>query len=672
MAKANTTNGIFRLPFLERAVEFTGERMTTASDGLEFEHLHRYCLARDLCRGLDVLDVASGEGYGSAILANVARSVIGVETDPGSVRHAQQAYSAKNLRFVQGSGLDLPLDDASVDAVVSFETVEHIREHSRFASEVRRVLRPGGRFIASTPNQNAARDELFNDSKLMESTAQEFEAFLHAHFANVVLLRQQSLLSSLIAAADRSLWHSYERGSQEYLEASGGLARAPYLLGVASDAELPEIASSAYVDRQRIDNVLQAALRDRAISEQRDAALAEAEDLRDAARAALAEAEAQRDAARAALAKYNARTFSAAPRPIGRAARVLVAPFRRPARLFRFFLVDDIQQKIDRARWTIETLGETLSAFRTDASRHTVDLAARIDSLTAGLAARVDSVETRLEELSLRVRTPIEVDDSTVAVRTADGFVLVPRSDTTLLLMLCDAGPQGLEPGTRRLLTRLLVSGMMFVDVGAHIGLLTLAGARAVGPQGRVVAFEPTPITFDLLIRALAISGLGDRVEAQRLACGARAERRAFHVATVLGHSSLLEPATVGSDRGVQRIEVDVVRLDDVLPTGARVDVVKIDVEGAELDVLAGMTRILGENPDLAIIAEFGPAHLRRARITPEAWFEAFHMHGLEAYAIDELSDECNRVGHQDLTAVESVNILFCRTNSRAAAHAKS
>ena len=222
------------------------------------------------------------------------------------------------------------------------------------------------------------------------------------------------------------------------------------------------------------------------------------------------------------------------------------------------------------------------------------------------------------------------------------------------------------------LLKRLLVSGMMFVDVGAHIGLLTLTGARAVGPQGRVVALEPTPITFDLLIRALAISGLGDRVEAQRLACGARPERRAFHVATVLGHSSLLEPATVGTDRGEQRIEVDVVRLDDVLPAGARVDVVKIDVEGTELDVLAGMTRILRENPDLAIIAEFGPAHLRRAQITPDAWFEAFHIHGLEAYAIDELSGECNRVRHQDLTAVESVNILFCRTNSRAAAHAKS
>jgi FkbM family methyltransferase len=364
---------------------------------------------------------------------------------------------------------------------------------------------------------------------------------------------------------------------------------------------------------------------------------------------------------------------------LGRGARWLLAPFRQPATVFRRSLVGDSQQKIHHGQRTTEkldealrSLAETLSAFRSDANLHLSELAAKIDSRTANLATRVDSVEAKLAELSLRVRTPIEVDSSTVAVRTADGFVLVPRSDTTLLLMLCDAGPEGLEPGTRRLLTRLLVSGMTFVDVGAHIGLLTLAGARAVGTRGRVIALEPTPVTFDLLVRALAINGLSDRVEAHCLACGARPERRAFHVATVLGHSSLLDPAPACLERGASRIEVDVVCLDDLLPVGAQVDVVKIDVEGAELDVLAGMTRILRENPDLAIIAEFGPAHLRRAKITPDLWFEAFHVYDLEAYAIDELSGECDRVSREDITAIESVNLLFCRANSRAAARAKS
>src|SRR5208283_3232186 len=112
MVERNTADGNFKVSFPERSMEFTGERMTTAIDGeIEFEHFHRYCLARDLCAGLDVLDVASGEGYGSSILANVARSVIGVEIDAESVAHAQEAYRAKNLRFLQGNALDLPLDN---------------------------------------------------------------------------------------------------------------------------------------------------------------------------------------------------------------------------------------------------------------------------------------------------------------------------------------------------------------------------------------------------------------------------------------------------------------------------------------------------------------------------------------------------------------------------------
>ena len=126
--------------------------MTSGVEGqIEFEHFHRYCLARDLCQDLDVLDVASGEGYGSAILAGVALSVIGVDIDEGTLAHSREAYPLENLRFLHGSAIDLPLEEASVDAVVSFETLEHIREHDDFVAEVKRVLRPGGLFIVSTP-----------------------------------------------------------------------------------------------------------------------------------------------------------------------------------------------------------------------------------------------------------------------------------------------------------------------------------------------------------------------------------------------------------------------------------------------------------------------------------------------------------------------------------------
>src|SRR5271168_673674 len=82
---------------------FTGERLTSDYGGqTQIEHLHRYLLAREWCRGKDVLDVASGEGYGTALLAQVARSAVGVEIAPDAVAHATSSYTRENLNYVQG------------------------------------------------------------------------------------------------------------------------------------------------------------------------------------------------------------------------------------------------------------------------------------------------------------------------------------------------------------------------------------------------------------------------------------------------------------------------------------------------------------------------------------------------------------------------------------------
>jgi ubiquinone/menaquinone biosynthesis C-methylase UbiE len=310
MPPAAVTNGNFRVLLPVKSLEFTGERMTTAVEGpTEFEHFHRYCLARDLCQGRDVLDVASGEGYGSAILASVGRSVIGVEIEAGTVAHAAETYRGDNLRFIQGSASNLPLEDACVDVVVSFETLEHIREHEQFVLEVRRVLRPGGTFIVSTPDRSiySGRLESFNQFHLLELVEAEFEALLRTHFAHVVILYQRAILGSVIAATQKGgQWRSYERRATEYIEASSGLSRSPYLIGVASDADLPHVASSAYIDRRGVGEVILQFMRAPELERERDAARAaqaEAERERDAARAAQAEAERERDAARAAQAE---------------------------------------------------------------------------------------------------------------------------------------------------------------------------------------------------------------------------------------------------------------------------------------------------------------------------------------------------------------------------------
>ena len=135
-------------------MEFTGERFIPEVHGnIELEHLHRYLLACKTVAGKTALDIASGEGYGSAMLARTAHKVIGVDISQEAVSHAQAKYIAKNLEFRLGSCSKIPLDDASVDVVVSFETIEHHNEHEAMMKEIKRVLRPGGVLVISSPDK---------------------------------------------------------------------------------------------------------------------------------------------------------------------------------------------------------------------------------------------------------------------------------------------------------------------------------------------------------------------------------------------------------------------------------------------------------------------------------------------------------------------------------------
>jgi ubiquinone/menaquinone biosynthesis C-methylase UbiE len=137
----------------------TGERLMTDNRSENVpEHLHRYALACRLASGVDTLDIACGEGYGTNLLASHAASVVGVDVSADAIAHASQKYKRSGLRFLHGSATAIPLPDGSVDLVVSFETLEHLREQDEMLRDIRRVLRPGGKLIMSSPDKRFYSD----------------------------------------------------------------------------------------------------------------------------------------------------------------------------------------------------------------------------------------------------------------------------------------------------------------------------------------------------------------------------------------------------------------------------------------------------------------------------------------------------------------------------------
>ncbi len=285
---------------------------------------------------------------------------------------------------------------------------------------------------------------------------------------------------------------------------------------------------------------------------------------------------------------------------------------------------------------------------------HAVD---RLDQVLGVLGPRFD-------ELEIKVRPLVEIDAESVAVRTADGYVMLPRSEPLFVTAVANATSGGLEPGVRRVLRALLRPGDACADVGANVGLLTAAMAFAVGAEGRVWAFEPEARVRAQLARTLHLNGLA-QVVLSGAAVGSQAGRLTFHQSPIIGHSSLYAlPAD--EQAGERAVEVEVVRLDAVVPPGTALAAVKIDVEGAELDVLRGMARVVADSPDLAVVAEFGPSHLHRVGIAPDAWFAAFAEHGLAPRLIGEPHGTVSPVTAAELADVESANLVFVRPGGTA------
>jgi len=238
--------------------KWTGERLETfVYNETAIEHLHRYAIALNYVKDKVVLDIACGEGYGSNLLADLARSVAGVDIDSATITQARNKYTKTNLKFSEGSVEQIPSPDHAFDVVVSFETLEHITEHEKMFHEIKRVLKPGGLLIVSTPEKKYYSDlpknsNPFHRKELYET---QFRELVGRFFCHYFCFYQTLAVSSIALVETEGRVKIFEGNYTAILPKNN--IEPVYLIAVASDSEIDKPVSSLFLDKSMLRNALE-------------------------------------------------------------------------------------------------------------------------------------------------------------------------------------------------------------------------------------------------------------------------------------------------------------------------------------------------------------------------------------------------------------------------------
>ncbi len=173
-------------------LELTGERTlpdVPAENYWYRRHLAVYEWIAARCAGLDVVDMACGEGYGVDVLARRARRVTGVDANPEAHEHARLKYTRPGVRFIR----DLVESYGEPCDVVTFlQTIEHVQDPAEILRHFQRMLRPGGTAYVSTPNlltlAPPGAEKSDNPWHVKEYRAEEFRVLCEGVFEHVELL----------------------------------------------------------------------------------------------------------------------------------------------------------------------------------------------------------------------------------------------------------------------------------------------------------------------------------------------------------------------------------------------------------------------------------------------------------------------------------------------------
>jgi len=193
---------------------------------------------------------------------------------------------------------------------------------------------------------------------------------------------------------------------------------------------------------------------------------------------------------------------------------------------------------------------------------------------------------------------------------------------------------QGYEKGTTKLFTELVKEGMNVVDIGANIGYYTLLAARRVGPHGRVYAFEPEPQNFKLLTENLRLNGYKNVIAVQKAVSNKSGTVSLFLGMRGSGTHSLVSTR----DYSKEAIGIEAVTLDEFFEKAGTPDihVIKMDIEGWEIEALDGMRNTVIHNSPLSMLLEFYPWGLLTRNMNPKALIDKVTQLGFSISIIDD------------------------------------
>ena len=286
------------------------------------------------------------------------------------------------------------------------------------------------------------------------------------------------------------------------------------------------------------------------------------------------------------------------------------------------------------------------------------ELAARLTHL----ASQLDSLDQHLDEISRTPRGPVYLGDHTaLTVTTWGGLLLVDTRESVLAPALLSH--RQWEPALTEWFLHNLRPGQTFVDVGANIGYYSVLAARQTGPSGHVVAVEAHPRMVELLRRNLILNGFGTTT-VRHAAAWSRSTSICFHQREHFGANS-----SVGSLGAAQLdvhgdaeevIKVDTLVLDELLDELPAIDILKVDIEGSEVQAIRGARRILASNPDLIVIFEWSPGQIDMVGDEPSELLDLFEEQEMQFHHVENAMAQISRTAMSELN---HANVMARRRN---------